>query len=347
MSKRSFITNITPIDVSRKTALAMLHDHAAMIELNPLVVRHQTTKPPPTATLEEQVNCIWYEITDAISYLPGGYMKSELSYKGGFYDLPDGLQTHVFAPAGVDLRGLWKVGGTMPGERPEPVELGVNVPKSGLYLREDVEVTCNFLLMSFVVRNLKKSHGELVQRWLAKAHQMEQAERQRSSNTSTTNTRSPPRLNVGHSRPSYGQVSNSASSDVSQLSSTGQGVSRRKRVPEHDYSAHQGPRSLVPSQASPANVSSGQRSESFGFGQPLPPDPPSITESYSYRTPQLFGEQAELPATTQYVREEDNWPDAPPSESISGPKNAANGEILELDSSEVAYWKQQQFIAEA
>lgn len=111
----------------------------------------------------------WYEITDEISYLPGGLAKSEVTYKAGFYDLEYGLQTHVFAPAGVEIKGLWKVGGNAPGEPPETRELGVETPKAGLYLREDVELRCNFFLTSFVKKNLKGSHAKLVEEMIAKA----------------------------------------------------------------------------------------------------------------------------------------------------------------------------------
>ncbi|KAK5117029.1 hypothetical protein LTR62_006750 [Meristemomyces frigidus] len=170
MSTRSHITNITPLppSISRDTALSLLHDHRELIQLNPLVIKHEKTKPHPSATLEEQVNCIWYSITDTINYLPGGLAKSEVSYKAGFYDLPTGLQTHCFAPGGVDLRAIWRVGGNMPGEQPEAPELGVDKPVDGLYLREDVEVKCNMFLSGFVKKNLRKAHHTLVERLLDK-----------------------------------------------------------------------------------------------------------------------------------------------------------------------------------
>ncbi|KAL3594839.1 hypothetical protein FPOAC2_09156 [Fusarium poae] len=65
---------------------------------------------------------------------------------------------------GLDLRGRWSVGGTMPGERPQPVELGLGAPASGLYLREDVDMRCNMLMVSFVKKTIKKSHGTLVEK---------------------------------------------------------------------------------------------------------------------------------------------------------------------------------------
>ncbi|KAK0287496.1 hypothetical protein LTR91_001796 [Friedmanniomyces endolithicus] len=170
MSRRSFITNITPLPptITRETALALLHDHDAMIELNPLVVRHAPTTAPPNATVEEQLKCKWILITDTINYLPGGAAKSEMSYKAGFYDLPYGIQTHCFAPGGVDLKAIWRVGGNMYGEPPEAPELGIAKPSSGLYLREDVEVKCNMFLSGFVKKNLKKSHATLVKDLLNK-----------------------------------------------------------------------------------------------------------------------------------------------------------------------------------
>nr|POE56279.1 hypothetical protein CFP56_50823 [Quercus suber] len=177
MSKRTTLTTITPlpITIKRETVLRFIHDHDQMITLNPLVIHHEPTTPPAHASLEERENCDWYEMTDEIAYLPGGVMKSEVSYKGGFYDLPDGLQTHVFAPAGVDLRGLWKVGGNLPGEPRAPTELGVNVPRDRLYLREDVELRCSVFLSAFVKKNLKKSHGVLVTTLIAKASSMQRS----------------------------------------------------------------------------------------------------------------------------------------------------------------------------
>jgi hypothetical protein len=156
---RSLITSITPLSsgTSRATAVAFLHDHVRMIRLNPLVIRLQKTTPPPDASADEY-DCAWYEITDEISYLPGGLYKGEVTYKACFNDLPNGIQTHTFAPAGLDLRGKWTVGGNEPGEPREKLELGTDAPREGLYVREDVDMRCNFLLTGFVKKNLKESH---------------------------------------------------------------------------------------------------------------------------------------------------------------------------------------------
>lgn len=116
MSKRTTFTSITPLPktTTRSAAVSWLHNHVQMIRLNPLVIRLQETTPPPNAAADEY-NCAWYEITDEISYLPGGLYKGEVTYKACFNDLPNGIQTHTFAPAGLDLRGKWTVGGNEPG----------------------------------------------------------------------------------------------------------------------------------------------------------------------------------------------------------------------------------------
>lgn len=183
MSKRSIFTTITPLPhyIMRETAVETLHNHSEMIELNPLVIHHARCKPPPVAPPDE-FHCIWYELTDKISYLPGGVLKGNVNYKACFYDLPRGLQTHVYAPAGLDIRDKWTVCGNMPGEPREPVELGlVDAPREGLYLREDVDMRCNIVMTNFVKKTLKRAHAVLVERLVMKADILkERAERSNS-----------------------------------------------------------------------------------------------------------------------------------------------------------------------
>ncbi|KAI5359520.1 hypothetical protein Slin15195_G071470 [Septoria linicola] len=173
---RSHITHITPIPagISRDAAVARLHDHAAMIQLNPLVIRQEPTDAPATATKDEAELGTWYSITDMINYLPGGIYKGEVSYKACFYNLRDGIQTHVFAPAGVDIKSKWSVGGNMPDEPREPSELGVNKPSEGLYIKEEIELRCNMFMGAFVKRNLQSSHQEVHNKIIEKAAELEQ-----------------------------------------------------------------------------------------------------------------------------------------------------------------------------
>lgn len=132
-----------------------------MIDLNPLVTDRHIIPPPSHALPEEHV-CTWYSITDKISYLPGGLVTGAVSYTAAFHDLPTGLQTHCHAPMGVDLREKWSVAGSEPGEAPEPMELGLGAPRTGLYIREDVIITCNMVMAGFIKKTIKKAHGVLI-----------------------------------------------------------------------------------------------------------------------------------------------------------------------------------------
>jgi hypothetical protein len=96
-------------------------------------------------------------------------MSGKVSYNVCFHDLEMGLQTHCYAPMGLNIRGKWTLGGSLPGEPVVPVELGMGAPLQGLWLREDVDMKCNIMMTSFVKKTLKKAHGALVERLLHKA----------------------------------------------------------------------------------------------------------------------------------------------------------------------------------
>ncbi|KAL1839057.1 hypothetical protein VTJ49DRAFT_1921 [Mycothermus thermophilus] len=163
MSKRTVFTTITPLPpgVTRQVVLDFLHDHVEMIDLNPLVKERHPIPTPPHAEPDE-VNCKWFSLTDKISYLPG--VNGDVTYTCAFNALPTGVQTHCYAPAGLNIRERWTVGGFLPGEPRQPVELGLKVPPTGLYLREDVDMRCNVIMTSFVKKTLKRSHATLVER---------------------------------------------------------------------------------------------------------------------------------------------------------------------------------------
>ncbi|KAI1377602.1 hypothetical protein F4677DRAFT_444194 [Hypoxylon crocopeplum] len=170
MSKKSTFTTISPLPpgITREVVIDFLHNHVEMIDLNPLVIERHPIQPPPHAPPEEQ-RCVWWSMTDKISYLPGGVVSGDITYSAAFNDLPNGVQTHCYAPMGTDIRERWSLNGSLPGEPLEPVELGINAPRQGLYLREDVELRCNFVMSSFVKKTLKKAHGTLVERLLQKS----------------------------------------------------------------------------------------------------------------------------------------------------------------------------------
>lgn len=168
MSKRTTFTTITPLPagITRELALDFLRDHEGMIDLNPLVVERHAIDAPAHAPEDERL-CRWWSMTDKITYMPG--VKGELTYSAAFFDLANGLQTHVYAPMGTDIRERWTVGGTLPGEPLQPMELGLGAPRQGLYIREDVDLRCNFLMASFVRKTLSKAHTKVVENMTARA----------------------------------------------------------------------------------------------------------------------------------------------------------------------------------
>ncbi|KAG6003173.1 hypothetical protein E4U21_002287 [Claviceps maximensis] len=166
MPKRTLFTSITPLPrhLSRDAAIAFLHDHVSMIDLNPLIQERHRIRPPAHSPDDER-GCAWYSLTDKVPYLPRGFGGlGRVTYTCAFHDLPGGLQTHCYAPMGVQTRSRWSVGGRGPGEPPEPVELGLKAPAEGLYLREDVDLRCHFFVAGLVKKTILKSHGTLVER---------------------------------------------------------------------------------------------------------------------------------------------------------------------------------------
>ncbi|KAK3902122.1 hypothetical protein C8A05DRAFT_15773 [Staphylotrichum tortipilum] len=168
MSRHTVFTTVTPLPsgVTREIVLDFLRDHEEMIDLNPLVKERHPIPVPPHAEADE-LDCLWYSLTDKISYFPG--VSGDITYTCAFHDLQNGVQTHCYAPAGLTIRDKWTVGGSLPGEPAPPVELGLKVPSTGLYLREDVDMACNVIMASFVKKTLKKSHAALVERLKIKA----------------------------------------------------------------------------------------------------------------------------------------------------------------------------------
>lgn len=171
-------TTITPLPagVSRETVLDTFHDHLEMIDLNPAHDSRERIPSPAEATAEEY-HCVWYQITDKISYFPG--YKGKVSFKACFHDLTMGMQTHCYAPMGLDIKQKWTLGGNAPGEPIQPAEIGIGAPVSGLYIREDVEMKCNFLMTKFVRKQLKEALGTLVARLLVKSQLIEATETNR------------------------------------------------------------------------------------------------------------------------------------------------------------------------
>jgi hypothetical protein len=176
LRKKETFTTITPIPgfIPRQLAIDILHSHSEVITLNPLVIDHYPIAAPRHAAADEYYST-WYEIVERIQYLPGiGKIGSgKLTFNGCFHDMPWGLQTHTHIPAGVEMRICYRVCGNQPGiEPPEHREIGLEelgVPKEGLYLREDIEIKCNFAMVSYIKSQLKAASKDMVARIIKKA----------------------------------------------------------------------------------------------------------------------------------------------------------------------------------
>jgi len=177
MRKKVNYTTCTPIPsyIPRQLAVELLHSHGELITVNPLVTGFKPIKAPPNAPADEYYSS-WYEIDQRIQFVPGvGKMGSgKIKFNGCFHDLPWGLQTHIYAAAGVETRNKYRIAGNQPGEPREPVEMGIGAPAEGLYLREDVEIKCNFTLAGFVKKEQQAASKVLIERMLKKAELLEE-----------------------------------------------------------------------------------------------------------------------------------------------------------------------------
>ncbi|KAL8377265.1 hypothetical protein RB595_008106 [Gaeumannomyces hyphopodioides] len=215
LKKKEVYTTITPIPgfIPRQLAIDILHSHSEVITLNPLVLSHKAI-PAPRDAASDEFYSTWYEITERIQYVPGlGKLGSgRISFNGCFHDMPWGLQTHIYAPMGVDLRNKYRISGNQPGvEPPEHAEIGsaeLGIPSDGLYLREDIEIKCNITVVGFVKAELKKASKEMVQRIIKKAELLDAGVLQGMIEGGKLKTFNPAdRSNTVHSAPYNGPAS--------------------------------------------------------------------------------------------------------------------------------------------
>lgn len=96
-----------PSHIARQLAVDLLHNHSEIIQLNPLVIGHEPIGAPQNAETDEYY-CTWYSIHERIQYIPGTGKAGagKISFNGVFHNLPTGLQTHIYAAAGVDVSYL-------------------------------------------------------------------------------------------------------------------------------------------------------------------------------------------------------------------------------------------------
>lgn len=167
-----------PAFIPHQLAIDILHNHAEVITANPLVIEHRPRTPPNQASSDE-LHSTWYDIVERIQYLPGlGKLGSgKITFPACFHNMPWGLQTHIYAPMGVDMRVDYRVEGEQIGVEPgAPRELRlaeVGAPLEGLYLRADVEFKASLAFSSFVRSQTRTALGIMVERVVKKAERMD------------------------------------------------------------------------------------------------------------------------------------------------------------------------------
>jgi hypothetical protein len=142
-------TTSTPIppNTQAQDVLALLHDHIAMMDLNPLVIAHTIIPSPDVVPAWNST----YLVTDKMSY---GLWTGKTTYQASFRDTADGLETETRAAMGVASEAVWRLEKQITGEN------------ANLVLLETAKVTCPRLLRPFVEGQIRTSHQELIQRFL-------------------------------------------------------------------------------------------------------------------------------------------------------------------------------------
>lgn len=161
----------------RGAAIALLHHHPTLIELNPLANEHHVLPPqsdtPSTETEntsstslnpvpegEDRSNWSLYSITDLISVFFGLY-KYPVVYTAAFKDTAEGVRTFVRAPWNVEIQGDWEVS-SVSTESTDGEGTGAGEWK--LQLIETATVKCNVLFASFIRKSMMGSHAEIHQK---------------------------------------------------------------------------------------------------------------------------------------------------------------------------------------
>lgn len=143
------VQNRTPLpaQITRATALAALHNHSLLIQLNPLVISVDEVDPPAVATNSSTsgVSTKSYSMTDRIYLLPGNLWPSTVQYSGDFTNEADGVVVLTHAPMGFEGWSKWSI------------EDG----EDGLEVVEEATIRCPLVLMPFIKSTVKSSHDKL------------------------------------------------------------------------------------------------------------------------------------------------------------------------------------------
>jgi hypothetical protein len=145
------VTGDIPLHVSPENAIRLLHDHVALILLQPLVTSAVAVPAPPgfhfSGPGEEAhfggpnslAHLHHYTVSETITLIPGigAWGKKSISFDARFLDTPEGVKGYSDAGLGVGVYSTFTV---------QPKEGG----EGGWVLRQDVRAECPWLLMPLI-----------------------------------------------------------------------------------------------------------------------------------------------------------------------------------------------------
>jgi hypothetical protein len=185
------VTSDLPSTVTIEQVLSVLHDHNAMITMNPLVISHKLLRPTlsrsrsssnsSNASTPSQSSVAsretkplppppTYEILDSleppadpsadtdpgwVARMTAKMTPKTVTYTAQMRNVPHGLETVIHAPMGIRNFNTWSVreeGGRM-------------------VLEERAEMNANRLILGFVSKTAKESHEKLVRRFVDKLNE--------------------------------------------------------------------------------------------------------------------------------------------------------------------------------
>ncbi len=164
MMRTTKYTIINPLlaDVLCQLIIDMLHSHDKIIELNLLVLKHHFVKVL-NDTFSDEYFLTWHEITEHLQYI------SKMTFKKVFHNMPWGLQTHIYVLTEINLKNKYQIKGSQLNKPQMLWELSNKSSVDELYLQENVKIMCNFIIISYVKKNVQKVLTVLIAQMLKKA----------------------------------------------------------------------------------------------------------------------------------------------------------------------------------
>ena len=149
-------STLLPPTATFEAAVAVLHNHDAILRLDPEFVSYEA-KPTPASSKNPATK--YYSVTDHMNALPAGLWDTTVKFEAEITDIPKGVEWIIHAPLGIYQVTFWTI-------EPDPESEG------RLYFVEDVSITCSRLLVGTVrgkcTENQPGVHKKFVDLVLAK-----------------------------------------------------------------------------------------------------------------------------------------------------------------------------------